>query len=614
MIPEHKIEEVRERVDIVALISRYVELKKAGRSYKGRCPFHQEKSPSFHVTPEMRRFKCFGCQAGGDAIAFVQRYLGKTFVDAVRDLAREAGVDIEAAQDPTAREKQELKEVTDVAFEHFKAKLADRDGGRRAREYVKSRGLTEEVAHAFGLGWAPLSWQDLTDVITKHGMLEWALRAGLVQQRARGDGYYDVFRGRLIIPIRAPEGRPIAFGGRLLEGEDGPKYLNSKESKLYNKSDTLYGMDLARDEIRRRKAAVLVEGYFDCIGMHQAGVKHAVALCSTALTPGHLALLGRCDAKELVLLLDGDEAGRKAVERLAGPLLAQGQATQVALLPEGEDPDTFARKVGVDGVLELLAQARPLTEHLFRTVLPQGKQASFEEKMKAVDRLKPLCAQLPVGLTRSAFFAALGDHSGLPAAELEATLKSKPPPARPPAVQPAPPRPGIPAARGPSTGPSTPPPAKPKPERPPDPAEAAWVAALLIDPQLITRDTYRVADELQHPGLRRVAAQISSKQPPEDALYDASEPVKRALEAAKRQMPGPGDALTQGFAALCQKLTLKRINEQMIHIQQVTGQISGANELTEEVQRLQIEFGELQALKKKVLAESQAVSPGTKQS
>ncbi len=611
LIPEHKIEEVLERVDLVALISRYVELKKAGRSYKGRCPFHQEKSPSFHVTPEMRRFKCFGCQAGGDAIAFVQRYLGKTFVDAVRDLAREAGVDIEAAQDPTAREKQELKDVTDVAFGHFQAKLRDRDGGKRAREYVKSRGLTEEVAHAFGLGWAPLSWSDLTDVITKHGMLEWALRAGLIQQRARGDGFYDVFRGRLIIPIRAPEGRPIAFGGRLLEGEDGPKYLNSKESKLYNKSETLYGMDLARDEIRRRKGAVLVEGYFDCIGMHQAGVKHAVALCSTALTPGHLTLLGRHEAKELVLLLDGDEAGRKAVERLAGPLLAQGVAAKVALLPEGEDPDTFARKVGADGVHQLLGDARPLTEHLFRTVLPQGKAASFEEKMKAVDRLKPLCAQLPPGLTRSAFFAALADHSGLPASELEATLKAKVPPVRPPAPPAAAtPRPGVSPAQGPAATPA--PAAKPRPERPPDPKETAWVAAVLVDSRLIARDPFRLADELQHPGLRRVAAQLSSGQGADEALYDASEGVKRALEGVKRQLPGPGEALDQGFAALCQKLKLKRIDEQLTHIQRVVGQLAGASDLPEEVQRLLAERIELLALRKKVLAEGQAVSPGTK--
>jgi DNA primase len=169
LIPEHKIEEVLERVDLVQLISRHVELKKAGRSFKGRCPFHQEKSASFHVTPELKRFKCFGCQAGGDAIAFVQRFLGKTFVDAVTDLAREAGVDLEAAVDPTARERQELKEVTDFATEHFRAQLRDPQKGQKARAYLESRGLTEEIIQSFGLGYSPNVWTDLADALDKRG-------------------------------------------------------------------------------------------------------------------------------------------------------------------------------------------------------------------------------------------------------------------------------------------------------------------------------------------------------------------------------------------------------------------------------------------------------------
>lgn len=595
LIPEHKIEEVLERVDLVALVSRHVELKKAGRSYKGRCPFHQEKSPSFYVTPDIRRFKCFGCQAGGDAISFVQRYFGKTFTDAVRDLAREVGVDLEAAEDPSARERQQLKEVTDLAQEHFKARLWHPEAGKKAREYLHGRGVTDDVARAFGLGWAPLAWGELADVLTKHGVLEWGVKAGLVQPRQRGDGYYDVFRGRLMIPIRAPEGRTIAFGGRLLEGEDGPKYLNSKESRLYNKSETLYGMDLAREEIRRRKRAVLVEGYFDCIGMHQAGVRNAVALCSTALTPGHLALLGRTDAKELVLLLDGDEAGRKAVERLAGPLLAQGVATQVALLPEGEDPDTFARKAGEAGVQSLLDASRPLTSYLFSTVLPEGRNASFEAKMKAMDRLKPLCAQLAPGLTRSAFFAALAEHSGLPAADLESSLKAKPP-ARPAAPQ----APGGPAApRGAAPAPA------PRPEKPPGLEEMWFAAAVLTDPRLLQQDTFRVADELEHPGLRRLVAQVASGQPVEDALYDASEALKRGLEATRRHhLPPPGPELEQAFAALCQEMKLKRIKDRLTYNHRRSEQLQreGADHETDEMRQLMQERKELNALKNKVQA------------
>ncbi|MBX5484705.1 MAG: DNA primase, partial [Myxococcaceae bacterium] len=458
MIPEHKIQEVLDRVDIVAVVSRHVELKKSGKSYKGRCPFHQEKSASFYVTPEIRRFKCFGCQAGGDAIAFIQRYLGKTFVDSVRDLAREAGVDLEAAVDPSAKERQQLKEATDLAAEHFKQRLWDPEKGRRAREYLASRGVSEQTARTFGLGWAPMDFSDLTDRLYKAGMLEWGLGAGLVKRRESGDGYYDAFRSRLMIPIRSPEGRTIAFGGRYLEVEPTPKdrtppkYLNSRESRLYNKSEVLFGMDQARDEIRRTRTAVLVEGYFDCIALHDVGVKNTVALCSTALTAQHMALLGRSEARELVLLLDGDEAGRKAVERLAGAILAAGFSSRVATLPDGEDPDTFARRVGAQGVQQLVAAARPLTQYLFETVLPSGPASSFEEKMTALERLRPVCAHLPVGLIRSAFFAALSRHFGLPAAELEASLRGKAAPVRAvpklavPQAAPAGRRPGSPGA------------------------------------------------------------------------------------------------------------------------------------------------------------------------
>ncbi|MBS1150185.1 MAG: primase [Myxococcaceae bacterium] len=361
MIPDSKIDEIRERIDLVALMGRHgVELKKSGRSFKGCCPFHQEKTPSFHVWPEERRFKCFGCQAGGDAFSFLQRLFGKSFLDTVRDLAKDAGVDLDEAIDPGLKEKAQIKDATDVAAEHFKSRLWDAVVGKRAREYLLSRGVTEDVARAFGLGWAPLAWTELADKLRERGLIAAAEKAGLVSPRKTGDGHYDMFRGRLIIPIRSPEGRTIAFGGRLLEGDDGPKYLNSRESKLYNKSETLYGLDQARDEVRKKKSVVLCEGYFDCIGLHQAGVKNAVALCSTALTPGHMTVLARAEGKELVLLLDGDDAGRKAVERLAAPILAAGGKARVAALPDGEDPDTWARKVGPEAVHKLIETAPTL--------------------------------------------------------------------------------------------------------------------------------------------------------------------------------------------------------------------------------------------------------------
>ena len=567
-IPEHTIDEILERVDLVALVGRHVELKRSGKSFKGRCPFHQEKSASFYVTPELRRFKCFGCQAGGDAIAFVQRYLGKTFVDAVRDLAREVGVDLSAAEDPSARERQHLREVTDLALEHFKTQLWHPTEGETARAALAARGVSEETARSFGLGWAPEAWSRLADVLLARGLLEFGIQAGLVQRRTRGDGAYDVFRGRLMVPIRAPDGRVVAFGGRLLVGDQGPKYLNSKESRLYAKSETLYGLDRARDEVRRRRSAVLVEGYFDVIG-----------LCSTALTPGHLQQLQRVEARELVLLLDGDEAGRKAVERLAPALLAAGASTRVALLPEGEDPDTFARSRGGEAVRTLLGSAVPLSEHLFRTLLPEGRAATFERKMEALGRLRPVVAELPVGLLRSAFFSGLAAHSGLPAAELETGLRSKGPLLRPV------PKPG---------------PAAPvRVERPLDRAEAALGALFLTRPELIRgAAASEVLEEVIHTGLRAVLAQLQAGASPADALDGATPRLRTVVEAAQGLLPRDARQFPEALETLARRLKLTRVKERLDHIARSTALLVGAHELDEETKRLQEERGELLRLKR----------------
>jgi DNA primase len=345
-----------------------------------------------------------------------------------------------------------------------------------------------------------------------------------------------------------------------------------------------------------------VEGYFDCIALHQEGVKHAVALCSTALTPGHLKVLGRAEARELFLLLDGDQAGLAAVERLAGPLLAAGAAARVALLPQGDDPDTFIRREGGPGLERLLAEARPLTSHVFTTVLPQGKEAAFEEKMAALERLKPISAQLPVGLVRSAFFSALSAWCGLPAAELEATLRGKAPP-----VKPAP-KPGQQPAQGTAAAAARPAP----PAKPPDALEALYVAAALREPRLVARDTFRVCDELSHPGLRMALAHATSGHSVEDALFEAPDTVKRALEAAWRQLPEGGSALEHAFLLVCRNLILRRIREQLAYIERATRQTAGAHDLTEETRHLLQQRVELLALKRRVEEQIRPPPPGTK--
>jgi DNA primase len=578
MIPDAKIEEIRERVDMVALVQRHgVELKKAGRNFKGCCPFHNEKTPSFNIWPDEKRFYCFGCHAGGDAFTFVQRLLGKTFSDTVHDLAREVGVDIEAAIDPAMKEKAQIKEATDFAAEHFKSRLWDPLVGRAARDYLHSRGVTDDVARTFGLGWAPNLWTDLADPMRERGLLGFAEKGGLVQPRNSGDGFYDMFRGRLIIPIRSAEGRTIAFGGRLLEGDNGPKYLNSRESKLYNKSETLYAMDQAREEIRRKKSAVLCEGYFDAIGLHQAGVKNAVALCSTALTLGHMEVLRRADAKELVLLLDGDNAGRAAVERLAGAILAAGATARVATLPDGEDPDTFARKVGPEGVAKLVGEAVPLTQWLFRSVLPEGKAAAFEPKMQGVNRIKPIVAQLPIGLARSAFISGMAQHFGLPAAELELELRGKSAPA--PVVR-----------------------AAPKPvalEKPSEPLEALFVAAVRRNPRLLQKDESRRADTISHPGLRAVLADLATGKDPEP-----SDRLKAALDESDRRLPNDDESLERTFLKACLSLELRSIDEESSRLARDLA--PNADDLSDEAREQLVRKGQLskrrqelqQALKK----------------
>jgi DNA primase len=487
LIPHHKIEEVLARADILAIVGRSVQLKKSGRSYKGNCPFHNEKSPSFYVTPERHMWKCFGCGAGGDAIAFLMRQSRKGFVDAVRDLAREVSVDLGGAEDPRAVERAQVKAANELAQQHFVANLADPVKGAIGRKYLADRQVSEEAVVKFGLGYAVAAWNDLGERIVREGALEPALKAGLVAPRPKTAGHYDLFRGRLMIPIRSPEGRTIAFGGRLLEGDQGPKYLNSRESALYIKGEVLFGLDQAREAIRRSGVAILVEGYFDVIGLHQVGVQNVVALSSTTLTEKQLDLLARHGAKELLLLLDGDVAGVKAVERLAGPILAHSVSARVAVLPEGQDPDDFANTHGPSGVADLLKTAVPLTEHLLQKALPQGASAPWEQKITALKALKPVLESMPASLERRLFVSRLATYLGVPELDVERSVGKgagvQPVQAQVKAV--------VPTAK-----------VAPPPEVHVGPAEELLCALLLADGTLFLAPGAEAIEEIRHLGVR----------------------------------------------------------------------------------------------------------------
>ncbi len=424
----------------MAVLGRHMELKRSGRTWKGNCPFHGEKTPSFHVYPEDKHFKCYGCGAYGDVFGFLQKLSGKEFPEVVRELANEVGVEIPEAEEESAeqkrrrRERSELLAANDAAARYWAARLASQHGAG-ARAYLVSRGVSEESVGRFKLGVAADAWSDLGARLEKKGIGAAALAsAGLVIVKEKG-GTYDRFRNRLMFPIAAMDGQVIGFGGRAMPGaeEKGAKYINSPETPLYKKSKVLYGLDLAREAIRKTRKAVLVEGYFDVIGLHQAGVANAVAVCGTALTPEHVELLSRCDCREVTVLFDGDVAGLAAPAKAAQALFPAGIAGKVAVLPSDAgktDPDEYARANGKAGVEALLAAAVPLSEFLIdraveRTCGPRARDAALEAKLAAVRELAPLVRLMPEGLPRSVFEDAIAKRLDLDLAALHAELSGE---------------------------------------------------------------------------------------------------------------------------------------------------------------------------------------------
>jgi DNA primase len=463
VIPDAVIDEIRDRVDVVAVIGRHMELKRAGRTWKGCCVFHGEKTPSFHVYPEDKHFKCYGCGAYGDVFKFLQRLEGKEFPEVVRDLAREVGVEIPEAEEESAeqrrrrKERAELLAASDAAARYWAARLGSRYG-EAARGYLAGRGVTDESVQRFRLGVAADAWNDLPRRLADKGIeVPALLRAGLLVEKKENGGTYDRFRDRLMFPIAAMDGQVIGFGGRALGEEKGAKYINTPETPLYKKSKVLYGLDLAREAIRRTRQAVLVEGYFDVIGLHQAGVTNAVAVCGTALTPEHVELLSRCDCREVTILFDGDSAGLAAPAKAAEALFPAGLAGKVAVLPSERgksDPDEFARAAGRAGVEALLASAVPLSKFLVeraveRTCGGKPREAPLEAKLAAVRELRPFVRMMPDGLPRSVFEDAIARTLDLDVAALRDELSGERRPVQAAPPRPEPTRTGPPARRPP---------------------------------------------------------------------------------------------------------------------------------------------------------------------
>jgi DNA primase len=413
-IPQDFIDLVRSSTDIVGVISQYVPLKATGASFKGLCPFHSEKTPSFHVNPERQIFHCFGCGQGGDAFKFLMLYDKLSFVEAIEQLASRAGLKVPRASGSARREDEErtlLMKLHDEASAYYRGQLREKSGAP-AREYLKKRGLTDETVETYGLGYAPDQWSGFLDHITRKGAKpEQAERAGLAIPRKTGKGFYDRFRSRIMIPIRGESTRTIAFGGRIL-GEGEPKYLNSPESPIYNKSGVLYGFDRARDAIRREGFAILMEGYLDCLQAYQAGIAHAVACCGTSLTKGHARLLRRY-TERVVVNFDPDAAGERAARRSIDLLLEEGFEVRVLRLPGGEDPDSFLLKQGADRYRELLSKALSLVDFL---IAEAGKRYDVTDprgKAAFLDDVLPVIGKIPNRVERVGYVGPLAEHAGI---------------------------------------------------------------------------------------------------------------------------------------------------------------------------------------------------------
>lgn len=405
-IPDNKIDEIRERADIVQIVSEYVSLKKAGRNHKGLCPFHSEKTPSFTVSEDKQIFYCFGCHAGGDVFAFLMKHENMSFNEVVNHLAKRYGIEIEL-DSQRVKESKSQKEImfsiNHMVSEFFIKNLSQdskpapagikQGDAQNARDYLKKRGLTDEVIKEFKIGYAPNSWDGVLNFLKyKKSPLDIAEKLGLIIKK--NDRYYDRFRNRLMFPILDVQGRIIGFGARTL-GNDDAKYINSPESEIFKKGEVFYGIYQAKASASKQGFVLVVEGYFDLIALHQYGFKNSIATMGTALTEVyHLEKL-RPYAKELYPLFDGDDAGRRAALRSIPFFLDKDVKAKIVLIPRGMDPDDLLRKHGKETMEKCIKDAQPFMDFLldeikkkFDTSSSRGKIAFIEEAGQYISKVK----------------------------------------------------------------------------------------------------------------------------------------------------------------------------------------------------------------------------------
>ncbi len=425
-IPQEFIDDLVARADIVEVVGRRVELKKAGREYKACCPFHDEKTPSFYVNPAKGFYHCFGCGAHGTAVGFLMEYDHLDFPDAIEALASSMGLEVPRDEsDRPARRYDELFELMSAVSKHWQATLPEHPS---AVEYLKGRDVDGATAKRYGIGYAPDGW---SGVIDKFGQspekLERLAAAGLVSQNDSGR-QYDKFRDRIMFPIRDSRGRTIAFGGRAM-GDNGPKYLNSPETVLFHKGRELYGLFEARQALRRIDRLVVVEGYMDVVALARNGIQFAVATLGTATTAHHLNLLFRLTDK-VDFCFDGDRAGREAAWRAletALPLIRDGRQVHFVFLPEGHDPDTYVNEHGTQAFIDLLDGGMAMSDYLIEELAAQVELDTVDGRARLAELAKPLLGRVTTGVYRELLLQSLGDKVGLSASKLDAMIKPSAP-------------------------------------------------------------------------------------------------------------------------------------------------------------------------------------------
>lgn len=418
-IPEDKVLEIKNAADIVEVVSESVLLKKTGKNYVGLCPFHSEKTPSFTVSPQKQIFYCFGCAAGGNVFSFIMKRDGISFPEAARILSKQYGINVPVKtmskeQKMLRSERENLFAVNKQAMDFFYNNLFSAPSGKQAVLYLKKRGISQETMELFRLGYAPEGWNNINNFFQKKKIpLDIVEKAGLIVKREKKDGFYDRFRNRIIFPIFNVNMHVIGFGGRVL-GDDLPKYLNSPETPIYNKSSSLYGLHRARQKCRETETVYIVEGYFDLLALHQNGIQNSVATLGTSITTDHVHILRNVIGKDghVVLVFDSDDAGMKAALRSLGIFMNAEVNANIMLLPSGHDPDSYLFEFGYESFFDIAKSAKSLISFLIDALIEKFG-LTVEGKIRVISEMRETLASIDDSVARSLYIKELAERVGI---------------------------------------------------------------------------------------------------------------------------------------------------------------------------------------------------------